>query len=123
MQQHQYGEMKMFTKLVKSVALACAMCAAVTAYAGTQLQLQFQRWSYNGNGLATLLVTLRNPTMKPFATVAWDCDFYDKERRLVGRNALVFRVVPWGALVVDSTTVATNGMFEDGECRIMRIEE
>jgi len=87
------------------------------------LQVQFQRWAYEGNGIATLLVTLRNPTMKPFARVVWDCDLHDKENRLVGRTALVFHVVPWGAIVVDSQAVATNGQFEDGECRLVQAEE
>jgi hypothetical protein len=54
------------------VSFSLALLAAVPAHAGTQLQVQFQRWIYEGDGLATLLVTLRNPTMKPFAKVVWD---------------------------------------------------
>jgi hypothetical protein len=111
---------------IKKLLVAASLALAVVSspvHAGTQLQVQFQRWAYESNGLATLLVTLRNPTMKPFARVVWDCDLYDKEKRLVGRIALVFHRVPWGALVVDSQAVATNGQFDDGECRLVRAEE
>jgi hypothetical protein len=109
-------------KLLVAAGLALA-ALSLPAHAGTQLQVQFQRWSYEGNGLAMLLVTLRNPTMKPYARVVWDCELYDKEKRLVGRTALVFNVVPWGALVVDTQAVSTNGQFDDGECRLVRAEE
>lgn len=108
-------------KLLATTAATIWLLAA-PAHAGTQLQLQFREWVYQGHGVARLMVTLRNPTMRPFARVAWDCDLLDKDRRLVGRAAIVFHVVPWGALAVDSQTVAANGMFQDGECRLVGAE-
>jgi hypothetical protein len=42
------------------------------------------------------------PTAKPFAPVVWSCDFYDKDHRVVGHSPLIFHVVPWGAVVVDT---------------------
>src|SRR5258706_5303076 len=111
--------MKRIWKKIAFFVIANMIALAAPAQAGTQLQVQFQRWSYDGGGLATLLVTLRNPTTKPFASVVWDCDLYDRDKRLVGRSSLVFNVVPWGSLVVDTQPVATNGMFENAECRLM----
>jgi hypothetical protein len=105
------------------IAAVAVLALAVPAHAGTQLQLQFQRWGYEGNGAVKLLATLRNPTMKPFARVVWGCDLLDKENRLVGQGTLVFNVVPWGAVVVQSQYVYSNGMFEDGECKLLQAEE
>ena len=93
------------------------------AHAGTQLQIQFQSWVYEGNGVARLMVTVRNPTPKPFATAAWNCEFYDKEKHVVGGSLMIFHVIPWGALVVDSQLVSTNGMFQDGNCELVEVEE
>ena len=94
-----------------------------TAHAGTELQIQFQNWVYLGDGAARLMVTVRNPTTKPFATAAWNCEFYDKDKHVVGRSLLIFHVIPWGALVVDSQIVPTNGMFQDGDCKLVEAEE
>jgi hypothetical protein len=106
-----------------TIAAAIALSAATTpAFAGTELQLQFQRWVYEGNGLVRLMVSLRNPTMKPFARVVWTCDFFDKEKRLVGQSPLVFHVVPWGTLILKSHTVVSD-MFQDGECQLAEAEE
>jgi hypothetical protein len=112
----------MWKSLVTSLVLML-MLAAAPAHAGTHLQLQFKQWAYLGNGLAKVLVVLRNPTMKPFATVVWQCDLYDKENRLVSRTGFVFHVVAWGALTVDSQVVATNGQFQNGECQLVRTED
>ena len=106
-----------------ALALACCCGSPAAAHAGTELQLQFQRWGYQGNGVAELLVTLRNPTPKPFATAAWNCEFYDGEKHLVGRSLLIFHVIPWGAVVVDTQVVSTNGMFQDGNCELVHAEE
>jgi hypothetical protein len=94
--------------VIAAVAIGFTLAATRPAAAGTQLQLQFQRWAYEG-GYVRLLVSLRNPTMKPFSRVVWNCDFHDKEQRLIGRGSLVFSVVPWGGVVVSSQTVVSNG--------------
>ena len=96
--------------------------AARAASAGTELQLQFKRWAYEGNGAVTLMVAMRNPTAKPFATVVWSCDFYDKDHRVVGHSPLIFHVVPWGAVVVDTQYVYSNGMFQSGSCQLVGTE-
>jgi len=84
------------------IAAAILVGTTLAASAGTELQLQFKRWAYEGNGAVTLMVAMRNPTAKPFATVVWSCDFYDKDHRVVGHSPLIFHVVPWGAVVVDA---------------------
>jgi TonB family protein len=61
--------------------------------------------------------------MKPFARVIWSCDLYDKEKYTVGHATIIFTVVPWGALVVDSQPVYSNGMFQDGDCRLVAADE
>jgi len=108
----------------KFIIAAAAFIALIgQAHAGTQLQLQFRQWSWEGSGLVKLLVTLRNPTAKPFATVVWDCDFFDEQHRLVGRQPLVFHKVLWGGIVVDTQYVASNGMFQSGTCQLAYVEE
>ena len=110
-------------KLLATVIILTAFTVA-PACAGTQLQLQFKEWIHNPlQGTTRILVVMRNPTMKPFASVIWNCQFYDKENRLVGHNPIIFNVVPWGALIVDSKTVFTNYQFENAECELMHTEE
>jgi hypothetical protein len=82
-------------KTLLCIAAVLLALSSIEARAGTQLQIQFQQWVYQGHGLAKLMVTLRNPTMKPFARVVWDCDLLDKESHVVGRATLIFHVVPW----------------------------
>jgi hypothetical protein len=80
---------------------------------GTMLQLQFQRWTSVGNGNVRLQASIYNPTSKPFATVLWNCDFYDEEKRVVGSSPIIFHNVPWGAVTFDTQYVSSD-MFEDG---------
>jgi len=56
------------------IAAAILVGTTLAASAGTELQLQFKRWAYEGNGAVTLMVAMRIPTAKPFATVVWSCD-------------------------------------------------
>jgi hypothetical protein len=107
------------TTLLAAVAAAC-FCTA-PAHAGNELQLQFQRWEYRG-GYARLQVSMRNNTMKPFASVVWACDLYDKQKRLVGETTISFRVVPWGVVVTNTQTISTTDQFQDGECRLLGTE-
>jgi hypothetical protein len=88
---------------------------------GTELQLQFQRWEYR-DGYAMLHVSMRNNTMKPFARVAWTCELYDKQKRLVGETIISFNVVPWNAVVTNNQPVVTSDRFEDGACRLLGTE-
>jgi hypothetical protein len=104
------------------IAAAILVGTTLAASAGTELQLQFKRWAYEGNGAVTLMVAMRNPTAKPFATVVWSCDFYDKDHRVVGHSPLIFHVVPWGAVVVDTQYVYSNGMFQSGSCQLVSTE-
>ena len=106
-------------KLLTIAALSIA--ALVPAHAGNELQLQFQRWSYEG-GYARLQVSLANNTMKPFARVVWTCDLYNKEKRLVGETYIPFNVVPWGVVVTNTQTVLTSDQFQDGECKLVEAE-
>lgn len=105
-----------------ALACCCGSPAAAEEPAG-ELQVQFQQWAYKGNGVAELMVALRNPTPKAFATAVWDCEFYDKEKYIVGRSTLIFHVIPSGALVVETQVVSTNGMFQDGNCQLAGTEE
>jgi hypothetical protein len=89
----------------------------------TQLQLQFQRWLYEGNGLVTIVTTQRNPTEKPFSVSSWNCKFYNKEGQPVGYAPITFHNVPWGALIVEKVTVALGGMFEDADCKLAYTED
>lgn len=104
------------------IAASILVGMTLAASAGTELQLQFKRWAYEGNGAVTLMVAMRNPTAKPFATVVWSCDFYDKDHRVVGHSPLIFHVVPWGAVVVDTQYVYSNGMFQSGSCQLVSTE-
>jgi hypothetical protein len=65
---------------------------------------------------------LRNATTTPFAEVAWFCDLYDKQHKLVGQPPFIFKVVPWGALVVQSFSISSNGMFETADCKLVSKE-
>lgn len=109
-------------KTLLAVALL-AVAIALPAHAGNELQVQFQRWSYNPTGgYAELLVSLRNNTMKPFARVVWACELYDDEKRVVGETALVFHAVPWGAIVSDTQIVYATDQFRDGACVLVNAE-
>jgi hypothetical protein len=88
---------------------------------GTELQLQFQRWEYR-DGYVMLQVSMRNNTMKPFARVAWTCELYDKQKRLVGETIISFNVVPWNTVVTNNQSVVTSDRFEDGACRLLGTE-
>ena len=56
--------------------------------------------------------------------MVWDCDFFDKDHRLVGQSPMIFQVVPWGAMVVDNQHVYANGgMFETGSCKLVSTVE
>jgi hypothetical protein len=89
---------------------------------GTELQLQFRLWEYHSGGYATLQVSMLNNTMKPFARVAWTCELYDKQNRLVGETIISFNVVPWNAVVTNNQPVVTTDRFEDGKCRLLGTE-
>jgi hypothetical protein len=67
-------------------------------------------------------VLRRHLSEQPFATVVWSCDFYDKDHRVVGHSPLIFHVVPWGAVVVDTQYVYSNGMFQSGSCQLVSTE-
>ena len=103
-----------------AACVAAAACAT-PAHAGNTLQLQFQRWSYEG-GYARLQVSMANKTMKPFARVVWACDLYNKQKHLVGETYITFTVVPWGAIVTNTQSVLTSDRFEDGECKLVETE-
>ena len=111
--------------LLKIAAITTAsMLALTSAHAGTKLQLQFQRWVYENSELTSILATVRNPTTMDFARVVWDCNFHDKDKRLVGRDYMVFNQVLWGALVVQKNIVrVTGGMFETSNCTLLKAEE
>jgi hypothetical protein len=60
--------------------------------------------------------------MKPFARVAWTCELYDKQQRLVGETIISFNVVPWNAVVTNNQSVVTSDQFVDGACRLLGAE-
>jgi tetratricopeptide (TPR) repeat protein len=100
------------------------LVSATAAQAGTTLQLQFQEWHFVNSTTVKLMVALRNSTMKSFAKVVWDCNFYDKDHRLVGHSPIIFHVVPWGAVAVDTQHVYANGgIFDTGTCKLVSAEE
>jgi hypothetical protein len=110
------------TKKLLLIGAALAIVLVGDANAGTELQLQFRQWVYEGNGIARVLVSLRNTTTTPFAVVSWLCDLYDKQHYLVGQAPFIFSVVPWGSLVHQSFSVTSNGMFETADCKLAGTE-
>jgi hypothetical protein len=112
----------MITTMKKTLLAACVAAAfAMPAHAGNELQLQFQRWSYEG-GYARLQVSMANNTMKPFARVVWTCDLYNEQKHLVGETYITFNVVPWGVIVTNTQSVLTSEQFQDGECKLVGTE-
>jgi TonB family protein len=110
------------TTMKNTLLAACVAAALATpAHAGNELQLQFQRWSYEG-GYARLQVSMANNTMKPFARVVWTCDLYNKQKHLVGETYITFNVVPWGVIVTNTQSVLTSDQFQDGECKLVETE-
>jgi hypothetical protein len=103
-------------------AVTLAWCSVVRAEdtpdPNAVMQLQFREWVYRGNGVAQLMATVRNPTPISFATMGWDCDLYDRDNRLVGQTALLFTLVIKNSIVVDSFYVSSNGMFQNGKCKL-----
>jgi hypothetical protein len=90
--------------------VASALAALIgPASAGTKLQLQFLKWDNESAGSMKFIVSLRNPTAMQFGHVEWSCEFYDKDKHVIGNYPLIFEAVPWGAMLIQSKLVPVKG--------------
>jgi PAS domain-containing protein len=105
-------------------AAAEARTKKILSEPNTKLQLQFQRWGYENSSTTRVLAALRNPTAMDFAHLVWNCNFYDKEKFLIGRSPIIFDTVAFGSVTVKSNLVFVNGgMFESATCSLVKAEE
>jgi hypothetical protein len=91
---------------------------------GGRLQIQFQRGVSNGSYLQEL-VSMRNTSGTDFASVAWDCSFYDKNGYKVGGGAAIFYLVRKLSITHDSMSFPLNGaigLVEKITCELIGTE-
>lgn len=92
---------------------------------GGRLQIQFQRGANRGDYLQEL-VSMRNTTGTDFASVGWNCKFYDKDGYKVGEGAAVFYLVRKQSVTFDTMTFPLNigiGLVKKVNCELIGVEK
>ena len=90
-----------------------------------RLQIQFQRGMSNGSYLEEM-VSMRNTSSTDFASVAWNCSFYDKEDYKVGGGASIFHLVRKRSITFDTMSFPLNGPIGSVKkiaCNLIGIEK
>jgi hypothetical protein len=86
---------------------------------------QFQRGANRGDYLQEL-VSMRNTTGTDFASVGWNCKFYDKDSYKVGEGAAVFYLVRKQSVTFDTMTFPLNigiGLVKKVNCELIGVEK
>ena len=104
---------------------AKARLAEAKAANSNRLQIQFQRGVSHGSYLSEV-VSMRNTSDNYYATVGWDCKFYDNEDFKVGEGYAVFYLVRKQSVTFDTMTFPLSiaiGYVKKIQCDLTSVEE